>query len=93
MVTLHQTATDQELERILATFRAGHALCKQALFTALYALVTFLLVIVHVFTFVVNFTIGILMCLHALGCMARLVLVQLQEATRTPLVTVAGRSL
>lgn len=91
MVTFYQTSTKEEQERILATFRAGHAMCQQALLTLLYALATLLLAVVHIFTFVVNFTIGVLMIAHAVGCMARLLLVQCQELTRTPLNTVEGR--
>jgi len=91
MITLHQTSTLDEQERILELFHAGHAHCKAALLTALYALATLLLAIVHIFTFVVNFTIGVLMIAHALGCMLRLLLVQCQELTRTPLNTIEGR--
>jgi hypothetical protein len=92
MMTLHQTATTDELERILATFHAASDMCKTALFTTLYALSTFLLDFMHIFTFVINFTIGVLMCLHALGCMARLLLVLCQELTKTPLITIGGRN-
>lgn len=92
MITLHATTNDEELERILTTFRAGHTHCKQALLTLLYALATFLLAIVHIFTFIINFTIGVLMVLHAVGCMLRLLLVQCQELTRTPLNTIEGRA-
>lgn len=91
MVTFYREATKAEQERIQATFRTGHAHCKAALFTLLHALVTLLLFAVYTFTFIVNFTIGVLTIMHALGCMLRLLLVQWQEATRTPLVTVAGR--
>jgi Tfp pilus assembly pilus retraction ATPase PilT len=91
MMTLHATSTTQEQERILEVFHAGHAMCKAALCTALYALVTLLLAVVHVFTFVVNFAIGTLMIAHALGCMARLLLVLVQERTANPLNTVEGR--
>ena len=91
MMTLHQSSTQEEQERIYATFQAGHAMCKAALYTALYAIVTFLLAVVHIFTFIINFTIGVLMCLHAVGCMLRLVLVLCQELTKTPLSTVGGR--
>jgi hypothetical protein len=51
-----------------------------------------LLAFMHIFTFVINFTIGVLMCLHALGCMARLLLVLCQELTKTPLITIGGRN-
>lgn len=91
MMTLHQSYSTDEQERILATFQAGSVMCKQALSTLLYALATLLLAIVHLFTFVVNFAIGVLMIAHAVGCMARLLLVQCQELTRTPLNTVEGR--
>jgi hypothetical protein len=90
MVTFYQVGTKEEQERIKATFQAGHAMCKASLLTALYAIATFLLVVIHIFTFIVHFSIGVLTILHALGCMARLGLVQAQEATRTPLVCVTG---
>ena len=93
MMSLYQQSTIEERERMLATFRAGKALCLSALLTLLYAIATFLLAVVHIVTFMINFTIGILTIMHALFCMARLLLVQWQEATRTPLVCVAGRSL
>lgn len=89
MITLHATSTTQEQDRIYATFQAGHAMCKAALYTALYAIATFLLAIVHIFSAVINFTIGVLTCLHGVLCMLRLLLVLLQELTKTPLATVA----
>lgn len=91
MITLHQSSTTDEQERIYAMFQAGHAMCKAALSTALYALATFLLAIIHLITFAINFTIGVLMCAHAVGCMARLLLVQCQELTKNPLNTIGGR--
>lgn len=90
MMTLHSSSTTEEQERILATFKAGYAMYKVSLYTALYALATFPLALVHIFTFVLNFTIGVLMCLHAVGCMARLLLVLCQELTKMPLNTVGG---
>lgn len=92
-MSLYQQSTIEERERILATFKSGRVLCLSALYTLLYAIATFLLFIVHTLTFVINFTIGVLTIMHALVCMARLLLVQWQEATRTPLVCVVGRSL
>lgn len=93
MMSLYQQSTIEERERILATFKAGRALCLSALSTLLYAIATFLLAIIHTLTFAINLTIGVLTIMHALICMARLFLIQRQEATRTPLVCVAGRSL
>jgi hypothetical protein len=79
MMTLYQQSTIEERERILTTFRTGYAMCRSALFTLLYAIATFLLVIVHVLTFIINFAIGVLTLGYGLVCMARLLLVQLQE--------------
>jgi hypothetical protein len=93
MVTFYQSSAKEERDRIKATFRAGRVSCLSALSTLLYAIATFLLAIIHTLTFVINFTIGMLTILHALVCMVRLLLVQWQEATRTPLVCVVGRSL
>jgi hypothetical protein len=90
MMTLYQQSTIEERERILATFKAGSTLCRSALSTFLYAIATLLLTVMHIFTFIINFSIGVLTIMHAFVCMARLLLVQWQEATRTPLVTVAG---
>lgn len=92
MITLHSPTTTEEQERILELFHSGQTMCKAALSTALYALTTFLLAFVHIFTFVVNFSIGVLMILHALGCMARLLLVLCQERAANPLNTVEGRN-
>jgi hypothetical protein len=92
MMTLHATSTTEEQERILELFHSGQMMCKTALSTALHALATFLLAFVHVFTFVVNFTIGVLMILHALGCMARLLLILCQERTANPLNAIEGRN-
>jgi hypothetical protein len=92
-MVIYQSSAAEERERILATFRAGRALCKASLLTLLYAVVTFLLVVVHILTFIIHFSIGMLMMTHAFICLARLLLVQWQEATRTPLVCVAGRLL
>lgn len=92
MVTLHQqSSTDDELERILATFHASRAMCKAALLTLLYALATLLLALVHAATFVINLAIGVLMCAHAVVCMARLLLVLVQERAANPLNTVERR--
>jgi hypothetical protein len=91
MMSLYQQSTIEERERILATFKAGRALCLSALSTLLYAIATFLLVVVHILTFAINFTIGVLMILHAVGCMARLLLVQCQELTANQLNTIGGR--
>lgn len=92
MMTLYQQSTIEERERILATFKAGSTLCRSSLSTLFYAIATLLLAIIHIFTFAINVTIGVLTIMHALICMARLCLIQWQEATRTPLVAVAGRS-
>lgn len=91
MMSLYQQSTIEERERMLATFRAGRALCLSAISTLLYAIATFLLVVVHIFTFAINFTIGVLTIMYALVCMVRLLLIQLQELTANPLNTVAGR--
>jgi hypothetical protein len=91
MVTFYQQSTKEEQERILATIRSGHALCKAAVLTLLYAIITSLLVIVHVCTFIIHFAIGVLTIAYGLVCMARLLLVELQERVETPLVHVAGR--
>jgi len=90
MMTLHATSTQEEQDRILATFQAGHAMCKAALFTLLYAIATFLLAIVHIFSAIINFAIGALTCLYGVLCMVRLLLVLLQELTKTPLATIGG---
>lgn len=92
MVTLHSSTTQQEQERILATFKAGHAMCKAALLTLLYAMVTFLLSIIHIATFLINFSIGVLTCLYAVVCMVRLLLVQCQELLENPLNTIGGKN-
>jgi hypothetical protein len=93
MITLHQTSSrEEEQERILATFRAGNAMCKAALHTALYAIVTLLLAIIHIFTFVINFSIGALTIMHAICCMIRMLLVQCQELTANPLNTIERRN-
>lgn len=77
----HKTYPQQEQECILATFNAGYEKCKAALYTFLHALIMFLLVIIHIMTFVINFTIGVLVIFHAIVCMMRLLLVQLQALT------------
>ena len=92
MMTLHSSTTQQEQDRILATFKAGHAMCKAALLTLLYAIATFLLSVIHIMTFIINFSIGVLTCLHAVVCMVRLLLVQCQELSANPLNTIGGRN-
>lgn len=91
MMKLYQTYPQQEQERILATFKAGRAMCQAALITLIHALITFILVIIHIATFILNFSIGVLICMHAFVCMARLLLVQFQELTENPLNTVERR--
>lgn len=90
MVSLYNEATRAEQDRIKATFKTGHAHCGYSLLTLQYALATFLLFVVYILTFAINFSMGVLTIAHALVCMARLLLVQWQEQTRTPLVTLAG---
>ena len=92
MMSLYQQSTIEERERILATFKAGKALCRSALLTLLYSLIALLLVVIHLFSFVINFAIGVLMIMHAVGCMVRLLLVQCQELTANQLNTIEGRN-
>lgn len=92
MVILHQSSTKAEQERIEATFKTGVVMCKAALATLLYALIAFLLTIVHIFTFVINLCIGILMCLNALVCAMRLLFIQCQELLENPMNTIEGRN-
>lgn len=90
MITLHATSTIEEQERILATFQAGRAMCKAALYTLLYAIATLLLALIHIVSAAINFTIGVLTCLYGVLCMARLLLVLVQELAANPLVSTMG---
>lgn len=85
---LYQTSTQQEQDRILITFKSGYAMCKAALLTFLHAIIMLTLFIVHIMTFMINFAIGTLIIAHAIICMIRLILVQLQDLTENPMNTV-----
>lgn len=79
MVIRQSINKDEELDRILTIFRSGSLMCKSALYTLLYAIATFLLVIVHIMTSLINFAIGVLTCMYGLVCMLRLLLTLCQE--------------
>lgn len=91
MMRLYQTSTQQEQDRILTTFKSGYAMCKAALLTFFHAIIMLMLFIIHIITFVVNFAIGTLIITHAIICMMRLLLVQLQEITENPMNTIGRR--
>lgn len=91
MMRLYQTYTKDEQDRILTTFQSGYSMCKASLFTFLHAIIMFLLVIIHIMTFVINFAIGVLVISHAVVCMMRLLLVQLQGLTENPMNTIERR--
>lgn len=91
MMRLYQTYTKDEQDRILTTFQSGYSMCKASLFTFLHALIIFMLVLIHLITFVINFTIGVLVIFHAIVCMMRLLLVQLQGLTENPMNTIDRR--
>jgi hypothetical protein len=73
------SSRNEELEHIKSIFLTGWGMVKAALWTLLYAIVTFLLVLVHIASFSINIVIGVLTMLWGIICMARLLLVQLQE--------------
>ena len=85
---LYQTSAEAEQERIFTTFQSGYSMCKASLFTFLHALIIFMLVLVHIMTFIINFTIGVLVIAHAVVCMMRLLLVQSQALTENSMNTV-----
>lgn len=89
---LYQTYTKDEQDRIFTTFQSGYSMCKASLFTFLHALIMFLLVIIHIMTFVINFAIGALVISHAVICMMRLLLVQLQGLTENSMNTIDRRN-
>lgn len=74
-----QLSTAEELERILATFHYGQAMVKSALYTLLYAIISLVLVVVHILSSIINFAIGVLTIVYGLVCMARLLLTLCQE--------------
>lgn len=91
MMRLYQTYTKDEQDRIFTTFQSGYSMCKYALLTFLHAMIVFMLVIIHIMTFVINFAIGALVIIHAIVCMMRLLLIQLQELTENPMNTIERR--
>ena len=84
----YQSYHKAEQERIKATFKDGHTTCKSALSTFIYAILTLLLAIIHIMTFIINFAIGALMISHAVLCMIRLLLIQCQDLTENPMNTI-----
>lgn len=78
MIVPH-SSRNEELEQIKAVFRHGWGMVKAALWTLLYALITALLVLVHIASFSINVVIGVLTMVYGLVCMARLLLVQCQD--------------
>lgn len=101
MMILHQTQTQSykkhqsypkvEQERIRATFKDGYTTYKEALFTLLHAIIMLTLFIIHIMTFIINFAVGTLIISHAIICMIRLLLVQLQALTENPMNTIERR--
>jgi len=73
------SSRNEELEHIKAIFLSGWWMVKSALYTLLYAVITLLLVFIHILTFSVNIVIGVLTMVWAFICAARLLLVQVQE--------------
>ena len=92
MMRLYQTYTKDEQDRIFTTFQSGYAMCKSAISTLLHALTIFMLVLIHLMTFIINFTIGVLVITHAIVCMLRLLLVQMQSLTENSMNTIDRRN-